>query len=520
MTLAGLALRAPGLDESLIGDELFTYEVRSTRRGRRRLGRCRRPRDLAAALLRGRVGCGRARRSARVAARPVVRRRRGHDSGGLRPRPPHRRARRGAGRRRAVRSQPVRDLLLGRGSPVCVDDAVRPALDARAAAALDGGRRLHWVLFALASWAALLSHYTAVFPSRRRPAGPSGRTATGCASSRSPTRSWRSAAALAAVVPRRPHAPASRPRSRPTGRSRLVLPPQPGRVARRQSLRGAALDSRDGAALVLLAAGLLLALVGGREPLARLAAAEWPADRPPRIATPVGAALYSLPFASVFVPRTLLSSLPALRSAWGCSSRRGRGRSPPWPPRSCWWALALGRRGSWRGTPSRPFGEAAGHIDDRAGPGDPCSNGTRLRQHRDRAHAAVPVYRQACAEPTTGPGQFVTGELRCALGRRASRPRLRGPGRRAFVLAHPGPPPAVPELERRWRLARRAPSRTTSPARGAGVRAPVSGAVARRRRRRACPAPLLVVGGITLVALALRLAASTRASSATSCSPT
>jgi hypothetical protein len=173
------------------------------------------------------------------------------------------------------------------------------------------------------------------------------------------------------------------------------------------------------------------------------------------LATPVGAALYSIPFSSVFVPRTLLSSLPALCLALGLLLT-----AAPRPIAALATALVLAGFGigaarvvAWN--PKPPYGEAAGHIDARAGPNDPLLN-LVLDFGSIETELTPPfrVWRETCAEPTTRPGQIVARELPCGLTRLGFERALRGPGQRALVLANPSDqPPAIPELEQGWRLA-------------------------------------------------------------------
>ena len=130
------------------------------------------------------------------------------------------------------------------------------------------------------------------------------------------------------------------------------------------------------AVLLVLALGLALAVAGGvaarTQLLARLRV-----DRPLvlvialAVASPLGAALYSIPFASVYVPRTLLASLPAFCLLVGVLVAAAPRRLGVPAAALTIAALALGTVELYREQPKLAYNDATAWIDDRRGPGDP-----------------------------------------------------------------------------------------------------------------------------------------------------
>jgi 4-amino-4-deoxy-L-arabinose transferase-like glycosyltransferase len=170
-------------------------------------------------------------------------------------------------------------------------------------------------------------------------------------------------------------------------------------------------------------------------------------------ATPVGAALYSLVAPSIFVPRTLLASLPALCLALGALAA--------WLPRPWGAAFAAALLAACAvGTAHvltderRPgYRASAMEINDAATPGDPVLETVlfdvgMLEVHLERSFT---LYRLGCERPITAPGQNLTGEVRCFGGPEAARRTLAGAvgaarGGQLFVVgSRAGPQPVLGE---------------------------------------------------------------------------
>jgi Dolichyl-phosphate-mannose-protein mannosyltransferase len=150
---------------------------------------------------------------------------------------------------------------------------------------------------------------------------------------------------------------------------------------------------------------------------------------------PVLAIVWSVFAPSVFVPRTLVGSLPAFALLVGAAITavpRGLGIAAA----ACLvLALALGTARTFGDFIRPPFRPAASYLNDHARPGEPVLEmGTfdpgQLEPHLDPAR---PVYRAGCANPSTGPGQILTGRVHCGPGANGVRPALAA-GRRAGRL--------------------------------------------------------------------------------------
>jgi mannosyltransferase len=452
LTLAGLAVRAAGLDESLFGDELFTVEV-SSRSGLDDVVsgvasdlEISPPLYFVFAWATGKVGDphvwlrmpGLLAGVATIPAVYVL---------GLRT----------VGRRAAI----VAAALLA-FSPF----AVFYATEARAYAlatlfvvlstlallsALDAGGRLRWGLFALAAWAALFTHYTTVFPL-------AAQAAWAAWAHRDRLRELALAHAVVgvALLPWLPEFLDDRN----AGFQTAIETYWPLTVSFfSRSLAGwlagnpyLGLTTIPGtAALVMLGAGLLLALAGGRAAVAALRRPEAMMVAVIAIATPLAAAAYSLVFASVFVPRSLLAALPALCLALGLFLTAG-----PRPLAATATILVIAglvvgaaRVVAWN--PKPPFRDAAGYIDARTAEGDPVLE-VPLDYGTLEAELEAPfrLYRDGCGGPITRPGQILEGDVRCGIPGGFAR-GVGAARRRIVVLTEPGFP-EVRELEQGWRL--------------------------------------------------------------------
>jgi Dolichyl-phosphate-mannose-protein mannosyltransferase len=455
LMVAGLALRAAGLDETIYGDELFTHEV-SSRGGLDDVVsgvasdlEISPPLYFVAAWATGKLGDPHVwlrmpALAASVATIPAV------YLLGLRT----------VGRRAALAGAALFAL-----SPF----AVFYASEARAyslatlfvvlstlalLAALASGRRLHWGLFALAAWAALFSHYSAVFPLLAQ-AG----WAAWAHRDRLRVLALSHAAVGVGLLPWLPEFLDDREAGYQTA-IETFWPLTASFFFR--SLGGwlagnpyVGLTTIPGtAALVLLGVGFLVALAGARAAVAVLRRSEAALVVVLAVGTPLGAAAYSLVFDSVFVPRTLLAALPALCLALGLLLTSG-----PRPAVAAATALVIAglsvgvaRLVAWN--PKPPFRDAAGHIDAATAPGDPVLEAT-IDFGTLEAELEPPfrLYKEGCEDVVSGPGQVLVGDVRCGTGRGGFVTAARAPARRAFVLTDPGrPQPVAPELERDWRL--------------------------------------------------------------------
>jgi Dolichyl-phosphate-mannose-protein mannosyltransferase len=454
LTLAGLALRAAGLDEAIYGDELFTHEV-STRSGLDDVIsgvasdlEISPPLYHVMAWATGKLGDPEV--SLRVpvllagaATIPVV------YSLGLRT----------VGRGAALAGAALLAL-----SPF----AVFYAAEARAyslamlcvalstlalLAALRSRRRLHWGLFALAAWAAVFSHYTAVFPL----AAQAG-WAVWAHRDRVRELALAHAVALALFLPWLPEFLDDRDAGFQTAietfwplTASFFFRSLAGWVVGNPYLGLTTIPGT--AALVLAGGGLLVGLAGARRAVEALRRPEVLLIVVVALAAPLGGLLYSLVFPSVFVPRTLIPSLPALCLALGLLLTSA-------PRQLAAAAIALVLAGFALGTvrllawnPKPPFGEAAAHIGDRTAPRDPILEIVLDFGTLDIALSRpFLLYREGCADPATGPGQLLEGRLRCVGGRSGFERAVREADRRVMVVAAAGPRPVIPELERGWRL--------------------------------------------------------------------
>jgi hypothetical protein len=454
LTLVGLVLRATGLDESLVGDELFTYELA----GRDGLDdaisgvagglEISPPLYFVFAWATAKLGDPHVWLRvpsfiAGVAAIPVL------FALGLRT----------VGRHAAVAGAALLAL-----SPF----AIMYSAEARAysvatlcvllstlalLAALEGGRRRYWVLFAAAMWAALVSHYTAIFP-----LGAQAAWAVFAHRERLGELLAAGAATVAGLAPWLPEFLDDRSVGFQTA-IETYFPLTPSFFVRSLGAWVAGnpyvgLRAIPGtAALVLLAAGLLLGLLGARHAWATLRRRETLLILAIAVAAPGGAALYSLVFPSVFVHRTLLPSLPALCLVLGLLLTSGRRPLAMAATALAVAGLGLGavRLVTW--DPKPPYREAAAQIESRATPGDPVLVYTLDYGSIDAALTPpFLVYRDPCPRAATEPGQLLTGEVRCAGDPTGFDSAARLPARRLFVLADAGVRPALPEVDRRWRL--------------------------------------------------------------------
>jgi hypothetical protein len=156
------------------------------------------------------------------------------------------------------------------------------------------------------------------------------------------------------------------------------------------------------------------------------------------VASPLGAVLYSIPFASVYVPRTLYASLPAFCLLVGLLLGAGPRRIALPAAFLTIAALALGTVELYRESPKPPYRQAADWIDERIGPGDPVLQVGLIDYGSLDAHLEQPftLYKQGCAEPTTEPGQILTGEVTCSGAEESFERALRAARRRVMVVTY------------------------------------------------------------------------------------
>ena len=321
--------------------------------------------------------------------------------------------------------------------------------------ALERDSRGAWALFALATWAALMSHYTAVFvvaaqagwalwarpEARRRVALVHGIVAVG-------------------LLPWLPALLVDRTSGFQTAIEN-VWPFTFGFFLR--SLIGWLVGNPYGylsvspgiLALCLAAAGVLAAGVAG-------ARSAWQVLQRPEallilvlaLATPIGAALYSVVLPSVFAPRTLLSSLPALCLVLGLLVT-----SAPRAVAAVGMALLLGglALGAVRAIdrdPKPPFREAADFIEERGAPRDPILEAI-FDYGSLEAEVEPPfrIWRYGCLPAITRSGQvFEKGQFTCTGTPAAFEHAVSAADDRLFLVTPPGAPPP-PALRNGWRVA-------------------------------------------------------------------
>jgi hypothetical protein len=462
ITLLALAVRLPGLDESVFGDELFTYEL-ATRPGfGDMLDGVSGPLEISPpfyfvfAWLAAKVG------DPHVWIRvPAL-------VGGVALVP-------------AVYALGVRTVgrtagLIGAGLLALSPFAVFYSAEARAytlaalfvvlaaialLAALERGGSLRWGLFALAAWAALFSHYTAIFAlaaeviwaawARRDRVRE---LAIACAAAALGLLPWlpsflddRTAGFQTAIENLNPLTLSFFVRS--LGIAFVGNP-----YLRLRELPGVPV-------LVLLGAGLLLVmaatLVRRSELLERLRSE-------PRLvlvvalafATPLGAALYSIPFASVYVPRTLLASLPAFCLLLGLAIALAPRLLALPAAVLVMVALGVGTVETLGESPKPPYREAADWIGERSGPPDPVLQVGLIDYGSLDAHLEQPfeLYKQGCSEPATEPGQILEAGIRCSGGEQGFVRATREAARRVMVVTYGSAGRLeIPGLAGRFRLA-------------------------------------------------------------------
>ena len=444
ITLLALLLRLPGLDESVFGDELFTYEI-ATRPG---FGdmlhgvtgplEISPPLYFALAWLCAKLGDPHVwiRVPALVAGVALV----------------------PATYALGVRTVGRAAALIGAGVVALSPFAIYYSSEARAyslttllvvlaalalLAAVEDGGWARWGLFALAACAALYSHYTAIFALAAEVAwaawahrGRVRELALACAAAAAGLVPWvpsflddRTAGFQTAIENINPLTLSFFSRSlgiAVIGNPYVSLRETPGR-----------------AVVALLAVGLLLAVTGAvaarGELMARVRAE-------PRLvlvvalaaATPLGAALYSIPFASVYVPRTLHASLPAFCLVVGALVAGSPRRLALPAAALVTVALALGTVALLREPPKPPYRQAADWIAERSRPGDPVLQVGLIDYGSLDLHLEQPfeLYKQGCEQPTTEPGQILTAGIDCTGGDEGFERALGGARERVMVVTY------------------------------------------------------------------------------------
>jgi hypothetical protein len=172
-------------------------------------------------------------------------------------------------------------------------------------------------------------------------------------------------------------------------------------------------------------------------------------------AAPVAAALYSLVLPSIFVPRTLLGSLPALCLALGALVAWVR---QPFGAAVLGLLLAACAVGTFHIVTDerRPgYRDAAAFINDSARPGDPVMETVVFDVGMLEVNLRKPfeLYRVGCERPITAPGQQLTGKLVCGGLERsrqsvADAVRAARGGQLFVVSSEIGPRGTIPGLER------------------------------------------------------------------------
>jgi mannosyltransferase len=443
-TLLALAVRLAGLDESVFGDELFTYEI-ATRPGfGDMLDGVSGPLEISPPLyfgfawLAAKVGDPQVwiRVPALVAGVATI----------------------PAAYALGVRTVGKTAALVGAGLLALSPFAVFYSTEARAYSlatlfvvlsalalltALERGGWMRWGLFALAAWAALFSHYTAIFVLAAEVIW-----AAWARRDRVRELALACAAVALALLPWLP----SFLDDRTAGFQTAIENLNPLTLSFFVRSLGIAfvgnpyLGLRDlpgVPVLVLLGVGVLLAVVGAlarrTELLERLR------SEPGLVlvvalalATPLGAALYSIPFTSVYVSRTLLVSLPAFCLLLGFLIALAPRRMALPAAALVVAGLAIGTFEALGESPKPPYREAADWIGERSGPGDPVLQVGLIDYGSLDIHLRQPyeLYKQGCSEPVTGPGQILNSEIRCEGGDAGFERATRESARRLMVVTY------------------------------------------------------------------------------------
>jgi hypothetical protein len=179
------------------------------------------------------------------------------------------------------------------------------------------------------------------------------------------------------------------------------------------------------------------------------------------LATPVGAALYSLVAPSIYVPRTLLLSLPALCLALGALAA--------WLPRpyslafvaALFAACVVGTAHVLTDERRPGYRAIAAVVNDEARPGSAVFESIQFDFGMLEVHLEPPfrLYRAGCNRPIVEPGEVLTGRVVCAAGPAAAVRTARAAAAAArgqlFVVVPSGPggaPPPGFQLEERRRF--------------------------------------------------------------------
>ena len=444
ITLLALLLRLPGLDESVFGDELFTYEI-ATRPGfADMLHGVTRPLEISPPLyfvlawICAKIGDPHTwirvpALLAGVALVPAVY---------------------ALGLRTVGRTAGLIGAALVCLSPFAIFYSTEAraytlatlfvllaALALLAAAERGGWRR--WGLFALAACAALYAHYTAAFPL-------AAEVAWAAWAHRERLREL-ALACLAVGVGLLPWLPSFLD-DRTAGFQTAIERVNPFTVSFFfRSLGIAAVgnpyatlrETPGRAVVVVLALGLALAVACGVAARTRLLARLRSESRlvlvlALAVASPLGAGLYSIPFASVYVPRTLLPSLCAFCLVVGLLVAGAAPRLALPAAILTIAALALGTVELYREQPKLAYNDATAWIDERRGPDDPVFQVGLIDYGSLDAHLHQPyrLYKQGCADPITEPGQILVAGIRCTGGEEGFRRALSEAPRRVFVVAY------------------------------------------------------------------------------------
>jgi Dolichyl-phosphate-mannose-protein mannosyltransferase len=329
--------------------------------------------------------------------------------------------------------------------------------------ALRDGRRAWWVAFVAAAAGALYAHYTAVFPLAAQ-----GAWALWYHRDRLRPPLIAYAAVLVAYLPWVPELQADRGSGFQSaignvwpftaeffGKSLVTW------LWGNPILGLTRVPGKEG--LILLAAALAVAAAGAA---IALRAREIGPPSPGTVlvllvaaAAPLGAAAYSLVLPSIFVPRTLLGSLPALCLALGALVAWLRRPFGAVVLGLLLAACAVGTVHILTDERRPGYRDAAAEINVDAKPGDRVLETVLFDVGMLEVNLKQPfrLYRVGCERPITAPGQQLMGRLSCGglyRSRRSARDVVRAArGRQLFVVSSQiGPQATIPGLERGFRL--------------------------------------------------------------------